>query len=463
MKQFLSIFVFVIISTIVLAQPQPQQILDSQSSLMSTSNMTFDAEHKAALSLAKTANTECLADSMYEFFDGEHDHRFYYQYDSNGNLLEFITQSRWSEGFRNGYRYSHTYNADGLETQELRLIWNTSSSSWNNDLRYTSVYNLQGNRIEYKMEVWNGMEYLNSDLEIHNYNQSGQLLESVFMDWANNAWEVHIRYLYEYDQNGNLITETLLDWNGTEYVNEKKTTSDYNASDEVISKLVQYWSGQEWFNHQRQTFEYNGELLGEVLFQDWTGTGWQPWYRVLNTYDQNGLLLEELHQSSDGLTFEDRYKHTHTYNSQGSMTSFLREQSNSGSPAVWEYIDVYLYNYDQFGNRTEISYRDWYGQSWGPWYEYHYYFSCYSTALNEAQSKEDFTIYPNPTSGQVFIRLEKNSDFHSINLIDLSGKLLKTTPVNKPLLQLNLSAPSGIYLLELRSSSGSRYQKLLLE
>lgn len=461
MKQLHPFLLLVLIGTNVLAQPQ--RIEDSPSSLLSIAHLTFDAEHKAVLASTKAAETECLVDSMLEYFDGVLHHRFYYQYDANGRLLDFITQSRDFQGFRNGYRYSHTYNVEGLETQELRLIWNTASASWNNDLRYSSVYNPQGNRIEYKMEVWNGTEYLNSDLEIHNYNQSGQLLESVLMSWADNSWEGHARYLYEYDQNDNLITETLLDWDGTGFVYYQKTMNEYNASNNLESTLEQYWLGQEWVNHKLQTLQYDGELLEELLIEDYNGSNWEPDYRIIYTRDQNGLLLEELHQIVDGLTFIGRYKHTHTYNPEGLMVSFLREQNIIGVTNGWESIDMHIYEYDQLGNRTKDSYREWYGDTWSPWYEYEYYFGCNATAIKEHQVEESIAIYPNPTTGQIFIQLEENSDIRSVNLIDISGKVLKTTPVNGSLLQMNLSASPGIYLVELQNPSGNQYQKLLLE
>lgn len=413
--------------------------------------------------LVSTDESECHLDSIIEEHDGNPNHRFYYHYDSNGNIVEFITQSWNGLTSQNGYRYSHSYNSDGLETQELRQVWSMSESQWQNDLRYTSVYNPLGKRIEYKMEFWNGNEYVNSELQIHNYSLDSQPLESVYQYWANGEWVGHVRYLFEYDQLGNLIIETRLDWDGNGYVNDKKTTSEYNSDNNLVSKIEQYWSSLNWVNYSRQTFQYTGEIVAVALTEDYNGMDWEPEYRVLYTYDQSFLLIEELHQWSDGLIFEDRYKNTYTYNSEGLMASWLREQSIPGVTNGWEYVDINTYAYDPFGNRTRLSFRAWNNGSWEPWQDYYYYFNCASTTIMEENPLTVASVYPNPAIDHVNINLVNVQQIRTINLIDISGKVIQKIPVTGTSVKIDLTCSSGVYLIEFIDSSRRHYQTLLVK
>ncbi|WP_299390935.1 T9SS type A sorting domain-containing protein [uncultured Gelidibacter sp.] len=80
----------------------------------------------------------------------------------------------------------------------------------------------------------------------------------------------------------------------------------------------------------------------------------------------------------------------------------------------------------------------------------------------------DFTIYPNPTHGDVNIKISGLTNLSSIHLYDLSGKLLYTETINEGNDQnyaktLNLSDyPSGVYLLQLVDDYRVLTKKIIL-
>ena len=77
------------------------------------------------------------------------------------------------------------------------------------------------------------------------------------------------------------------------------------------------------------------------------------------------------------------------------------------------------------------------------------------TGLNEFADNQNFTIYPNPTSGRIHIVLEENATHCQI--MDLMGNfLLETTPSNS-VFDLDLSGlPSGVYLVKMQLGDGLR-------
>ncbi len=72
-------------------------------------------------------------------------------------------------------------------------------------------------------------------------------------------------------------------------------------------------------------------------------------------------------------------------------------------------------------------------------------------------------VYPNPSSGSIFIELPETISAE-INLIDLNGKILLKQKVNKVLNAIDISSfGSGIYFLQIESAKGVQYQKIIRE
>jgi hypothetical protein len=76
------------------------------------------------------------------------------------------------------------------------------------------------------------------------------------------------------------------------------------------------------------------------------------------------------------------------------------------------------------------------------------------TAINDYVLNTQTTVYPNPNSGKMVVKIENESQ-HTIilNLYDLRGKLIQTTQLRKwqPLLKHDINIeklPMGVYMLE---------------
>ena len=85
------------------------------------------------------------------------------------------------------------------------------------------------------------------------------------------------------------------------------------------------------------------------------------------------------------------------------------------------------------------------------------------TGIQDIINQTSFVVYPNPTSGVLFIEFNNPASITEVSIINLTGQtLLKTNADNSALLKLNLSAfTSGIYLLKLQTNESSTIRKFI--
>lgn len=66
-------------------------------------------------------------------------------------------------------------------------------------------------------------------------------------------------------------------------------------------------------------------------------------------------------------------------------------------------------------------------------------------------TRKNLTLYPNPTSGPLFIQAEKNSEAH---VYSIDGKIMKSVPVQKGSNEINISEfPKGVYFIKTPTES----------
>lgn len=76
----------------------------------------------------------------------------------------------------------------------------------------------------------------------------------------------------------------------------------------------------------------------------------------------------------------------------------------------------------------------------------------------------NFSLYPNPASGEVLIRLSDDAPvaLRTLSVYEITGRCLKTIQFSGTIMQLNMSDfTSGLYLVEIRSENESIVQKII--
>ena len=75
-----------------------------------------------------------------------------------------------------------------------------------------------------------------------------------------------------------------------------------------------------------------------------------------------------------------------------------------------------------------------------------------------------FAIYPNPANQQVTLLFPENQQKTTLQLRDLTGKLLSETTVQRNENVLNTAEyPNGIYLLNVITETGTTTEKLVVQ
>lgn len=83
--------------------------------------------------------------------------------------------------------------------------------------------------------------------------------------------------------------------------------------------------------------------------------------------------------------------------------------------------------------------------------------------IEDIENINSFKLYPNPSIGLVTIELNAGASISNVNVLDLSGRVVKQVELEGQLLKLDLSAyGAGIYFVEVTTEGGRSIQKLVL-
>jgi hypothetical protein len=81
----------------------------------------------------------------------------------------------------------------------------------------------------------------------------------------------------------------------------------------------------------------------------------------------------------------------------------------------------------------------------------------------ETHLKADWKIYPNPTTGKVFME-EMEEEIFAVRVFDLQGKMLRQKMMTENNQGMDLTAlPNGIYLIQIRTADRTLSQKLIIQ
>ncbi|MBE2247780.1 MAG: T9SS type A sorting domain-containing protein [Candidatus Competibacteraceae bacterium] len=83
----------------------------------------------------------------------------------------------------------------------------------------------------------------------------------------------------------------------------------------------------------------------------------------------------------------------------------------------------------------------------------------------ENQEEAEFVIYPNPTTDQITISLKGNATIHSVELLDLSGRvLMRRDQIGADkFVTYTYGLPTGTYLLRIYSTLGTATEKIIIK
>ncbi|HPN37305.1 MAG TPA: T9SS type A sorting domain-containing protein, partial [Melioribacteraceae bacterium] len=155
---------------------------------------SYNSDNKLTNKVVKTWSfNQQWVNSFQEFFN----------YNNNGLLETYISQSWEINKWKNLYKENYTYNNLLKISEKINEI--TVGENWLNDSRETFTYNANGILSNYQEDIWQINAWVNFSKVEHLYNQNGNLIISRRENYVNNAWQPASKIYYSYNEENNFI------------------------------------------------------------------------------------------------------------------------------------------------------------------------------------------------------------------------------------------------------------------
>ncbi len=200
---------------------------------------------------------------------------YFYHY-TNGHCDSLVNNTYLNGVFNNGGRRYLSYGTDGV-TDELNVLWNSNTSSWDSVSRshYTYVggqntvilseqwsngwsafqriiYTYTGNNIA--SNTWEmytpGVGLVNSMRGELFYDSYDNMIDVIEYGWSNGAWDTSRRQSFTYDAYHNILSHDIYNWNGTSFIYDASRLYTYNAEHLVTLAVSGHWNNQVFIEDQ---------------------------------------------------------------------------------------------------------------------------------------------------------------------------------------------------------------------
>ncbi|MEO1452057.1 MAG: T9SS type A sorting domain-containing protein, partial [Bacteroidota bacterium] len=142
--------------------------------------------------------------------------RFLYTYDTNQNILTFLSQGWENDSWQNGSLVETTRNTAGEITFSTWQIWQDSTMTWGPFERYTHTFDISGNRL----------------LDIHER-------------WGQGQWDTYYTKRYYYDESVSIADQLTVSHQVAPNPFESRLTFTFPASAESTVLTIYDQQGRE--------------------------------------------------------------------------------------------------------------------------------------------------------------------------------------------------------------------------
>jgi len=330
-----------------------------------------------------------------------------YQRDASGNTILHT-----AFGFSNSY----SYDQNGNLTEEINSTWNTSNKTWTNVSKKENTYNGKKQIINQTTAEWNviNKKWVIFKITENAYDSNGNHILSLQLlrDTTLNKLDSLQKHEMKYDKSNKIINERFLQWN--KLSNQGILISNGKYTYNPLGELIKYKSG--WGN--------SGNSL-----MDSTGLSY--------VYDLEGNLI----------VFEQQFWDTLNKNWVNLFKSEFYYDMSVESARLILPADLRLYGYPTYKNRmTEKVEYDWNLKS-SSWDKRIVTKFNYSNFVSMDKNDNGVVVFPNPTSGNIFVEVQKHPGKITLKIFDLTGKLIMTNnSYNSNSINME-SLTKGLYLL----------------
>ena len=388
--------------------------------------------------------------------------KFEYIYDSKGNMSSKLSYSWDRNKDEWSIPYKEEFNRDdsGILHSKFRFSDNVGYLSHQ---RNSFSYDQNGNLLLEINSLWNTSNklWMNISKKENSYNGNNQLIVQKNFSWndTNQNWVATKMTENDYDSKKNHILSILFLWNTTlnKFDSSQKLEWSFDKSNYLARHKISQWSNasNEWLLDVHGEYSYNG--LGElVLFKSGRRNMTNSFFDstlLTYKYDANSNLIEFKQQYWDSLHKEwvNLYKSSFLYN-------IGIESADVILPP-----DLRVYGYPTYRNQmTEKLEFDWNPKN-SSWITKNLAKFNYSNFVAMGKGDNGVLIFPNPTTGKVFVEVEKHPGKITLNLYDISGKLVMTNISYSSSFMDISNLSKGLYTLGVYENNNliSKYKILL--
>lgn len=321
------------------------------------------------------------------------------------------------------------YNADNL-LESYHCISNMGGEI--DDLIDSLQYDERGNVIRIDFYQFYNDEWIYPSYITYTYDDDNhRLTRTNYNDWGT-GFELQGVYTYSYD--GDLLTGYEMTLGGMLLM---RGTYSYDSNGHCTQCLEEYndaWGGTGWSNSALTTYIYDeaGNCINETS-SSWSN-GWVPDSSTDRTFDANGNCLQR-EKHSNGIIV-DRVRYTY-------------DETCTIDHVLMPYHPEPNYTWDAFANRPLSCAWETANDGGQLIYVCDYIFeygSFVGISQNETPVMDIMTIYPNPTQGEMTIKLEGMRQYE---IIDMNGQTVMLGQANEKRHTIDVSTlSSGIYLVK---------------
>ena len=368
-----------------------------------------------------------------------------YRYDEHNNLIEQKTQhwrsGKWENVVMNSWKYENN-----ILKEEFCLLWEWDE--WDTIWQSNYDYDAHGNLRDCKTRGRIGGELVDNKWYHFEYDEINNLKYRIEYVSISNEWVHYVRFFYDYYEGTHNIEKDWVEtWEGDEWLARTREVYHYDSNNENLLELLgQNWENNEWIDAQKLSLAYNvqNNFIEEAKWEELDTTNWVKSRRWTYLYEDNNLMefIDEFGELNNWVT----YKRTlYTYDENHNATDAIGQMWVNGEwvDDIAETMEIYYNNrqsYFSLVNPPEFCY-----------FAHISYTNTPSLATNENLQNSNGTIklYPNPTTGILYIETHENNLLPEIQIYSVQGTLLMSTKGNS----IDISALSkGIYIANINGT-----------
>lgn len=343
--------------------------------------------------------------------------------------------------------------------------------------------------------------------DVRHYNYKKDQLVSLQLIDGNTRDSLWL-WKYYYNKQNNVYYELYYDWvNDIPVISQKKETT-YNSQNLKTSTLISNWKNGAWLVNRNSIYLYTNDKITREILQVKNSQGVLFNSQYIDYVYQNDLLVEiQYKRVSDEIIIKYQkyiYDEELVYDGKTLVKQVLYYQLKANSTTEYIPVSRRNYIYDKYLLSKEVLFDNWVNDSWQLSYKYIYFRKienakkvalCHngrtivvakaavpahlahgdylgrcielcqphkSEKIKQTDNNELVNISPNPSSGQISIKLGPQYNvYKKYEIFSWQGKIVKSASIDNEEVNVDLSdVPNGIYFVRL-SGEQELFRKIL--